>query len=147
MCHGVFDLFHIGHLNHINEAKKLGDILIVSVTTDKYVNKGPGRPFFNQATIKFVIFDKNIDYVVQSDSPSGVELINKIKPNIYFKGPDYLNHSDDFTGFRKVNAVKKHNGKIVYSTGETYSSSKILNKIQISMKIKKIIKEIKKTFL
>ena len=37
-------LFHIGHLNHINEAKKLGDVLIVSITTDKYVNKGPGRP-------------------------------------------------------------------------------------------------------
>ena len=148
LCHGVFDLFHIGHLNHINEAKKLGDILIVSVTTDKYVNKGPGRPFFSiKQRLSLLSSIKNIDYVVQSDSPSGVELINKIKPNIYFTGPDYLNHSDDFTGFirKEVNAVKKHNGKIVYSTGETYSSSKILNKISdFNEDQKKIIKEIKK---
>jgi bifunctional ADP-heptose synthase (sugar kinase/adenylyltransferase) len=40
LCHGVFDFFHLGHLNYFNSAKKLGDILIVSITTDKFVNKG-----------------------------------------------------------------------------------------------------------
>ena len=48
LCHGVFDLFHIGHLTHLHEAKKFGDVLIVSITSDKFVNKGPGRPYFNQ---------------------------------------------------------------------------------------------------
>ena len=46
LCHGVFDLLHIGHIKHFNEAKNLGDILIVTVTPDKYVNKGPNRPIF-----------------------------------------------------------------------------------------------------
>ena len=46
LCHGVFDLLHIGHINHFKEAKNLGDILIVTVTQDKYVNKGPNRPIF-----------------------------------------------------------------------------------------------------
>ena len=41
LCHGVFDLLHIGHINHFKEAKKLGDILVVTVTQDKFVNKGP----------------------------------------------------------------------------------------------------------
>ena len=47
LCHGVFDLLHIGHLNYFKKAKLLGDVLIVSVTDDKFVNKGPGRPSFS----------------------------------------------------------------------------------------------------
>ena len=50
LCHGVFDLLHIGHINHISEAKKKCDILIVSVTHDDFINKGPGRPAFNHNT-------------------------------------------------------------------------------------------------
>ena len=48
LCHGVFDLIHIGHIKHFKEAKNNGDYLIVSVTSDKFVNKGSGRPIFNQ---------------------------------------------------------------------------------------------------
>ena len=148
LCHGVFDLFHIGHLNHINEAKKLGDVLIVSITTDKYVNKGPGRPFFNlKQRMALLSSIKIIDFVVSSDAPNGVKIIKKIKPDIYFKGPDYINHNDDFTGFikKEMNEVKKHLGKVIYSSGQTYSSSKILNKISdFSENQENIINEIKK---
>ena len=45
-CHGVFDLLHIGHIKHFQEAKSHGDILIVTLTPDEYVNKGPNRPAF-----------------------------------------------------------------------------------------------------
>ena len=48
LCHGVFDLLHTGHLNYFESAKKLGEILIVSITSDKFVNKGPGRPYFDE---------------------------------------------------------------------------------------------------
>ena len=48
LCHGVFDVLHIGHLKHFKEAKEYGDILIVSITPNKFVNKGPGRPIFNE---------------------------------------------------------------------------------------------------
>ena len=47
LCHGVFDVVHSGHLNYLKKAKELGDTLIVSVTSDKFVNKGPGRPVFD----------------------------------------------------------------------------------------------------
>ncbi len=47
-CHGVFDLLHIGHIKHLNHAKSVGDILVVSITADKYVKKGPGKPYFNE---------------------------------------------------------------------------------------------------
>ena len=48
LCHGVFDLLHLGHIRHFEEAKKLGDYLIVSVTPNKFVEKGPGRPVFSE---------------------------------------------------------------------------------------------------
>ena len=47
-CHGVFDLLHPGHLRHLQEAKKQGDKLVVSITPDRFVNKGPGRPAFTE---------------------------------------------------------------------------------------------------
>ena len=47
LCHGVFDLLHVGHIKHFESAKKVGDFLIVSLTSDQFVNKGPGRPIFN----------------------------------------------------------------------------------------------------
>ena len=74
---------------------------------------------------------KNVDYVTESDSPNSVEIIKKIKPDVYFKGPDYINIKEDFTGYikKEINAVKKNKGRIVYGSGETYSSSEILNKI------------------
>ena len=44
LCHGVFDLLHVGHIKHLEKAKQLGDKLVVSITSDKFVNKGPGKP-------------------------------------------------------------------------------------------------------
>ena len=47
-CHGVFDLVHPGHIRYLESAGREGDVLVVTVTGDDYVNKGPGRPVFNQ---------------------------------------------------------------------------------------------------
>jgi cytidyltransferase-like protein len=49
LCHGVFDLLHIGHLRHLTAAREFADVLIVTVTSDEFVNKGPGRPAFSDA--------------------------------------------------------------------------------------------------
>ena len=48
LCHGVFDLLHIGHIKYFQEAKSMGDVLIVTITPDRHVGKGPGRPAFNE---------------------------------------------------------------------------------------------------
>ena len=64
LCHGVFDLLHIGHIKHFKEAKKLGNILVATVTQDKYVNKGPNRPIFSLNTrMESIAALKDIDYV------------------------------------------------------------------------------------
>jgi cytidyltransferase-like protein len=47
-CHGVFDVLHIGHIKHFKGARKFGDALVVTVTPDRFVNKGQGRPVFGE---------------------------------------------------------------------------------------------------
>jgi len=47
-CHGVFDLLHIGHIRHFEAAKAMGDVLVITLTPDRFVNKGPHRPAFPQ---------------------------------------------------------------------------------------------------
>lgn len=130
MCHGAFDVLHYGHIAHFEEAKKNGEILIVSITSDQYINKGPNRPFFTQdVRLKTIAALEIVDHVVISESDVAISNILKIKPNIYCKGPDYKNNKDDITGNirREINAIEKVKGKIIYTNSITYSSSKLIN--------------------
>ena len=130
LCHGVFDLLHPGHISHLNQAKKLADILVVSLTADDKVSKGPGRPHFNQVhRLNSIASLENVDYVALNHDLSAVNIIKKLKPDFYIKGSDYKISENDIT--KKINLetseVKKHGGKTVFTTGITFSSSKILN--------------------
>lgn len=130
-CHGVFDLLHIGHIKHFNEAKSFGDILIVTITPDEYVHKGPNRPAFNtDVRMETLASLEVIDYVSVNEWPTAVEAINKIQPDVYCKGPDYKDHGEDITG--KINeeeaAVNSNGGEIRYTSDITFSSSNLLNK-------------------
>jgi len=151
LCHGVFDLLHVGHINYFQEAKNYGDILIVSVTTDKHVNKGPNRPAFSEADrLKALAALDVVDYVILSKNPTSVPIIKELKPNIYCKGPDYKSHKNDISGEIKneINAVKKNGGKTIYTRGATSSSSKLLNKYSDlhDNKQKSLVNRIKKKY-
>ncbi len=148
LCHGVFDLIHIGHIKHFNSAKKLGDILIVSLTPDRYVNKGPGRPIFNEKLrSEFLKNISIIDHIVINNLSTSVNIINLLKPNIYCKGSDYKNHKNDVTGEirNEFKALKKYGGKIEYTNDITSSSSKLINQhyTDLSHNQKKTIKVLK----
>ena len=130
LCHGVFDLIHIGHIKHFISAKQFGDILIVSLTPDIFVNKGPGRPIFSEKLrIEFLQNISVIDHIVLNNSPTSVNLINLLKPDIYCKGPDYKIHKDDITGEIKneTKALNKYGGKVKYTDDITSSSSSLIN--------------------
>ena len=150
LCHGVFDLLHIGHIRHFNEAKNLGDILIVTVTPDQYVNKGPNRPVFPLATrMESLAALKAVDYVAGNNLNSATKLIKTLKPNIYCKGKDYKNYDKDFTGEIKKEAlaVKSIGGRIVNTKTELFSSSKIINEtnLNLSNEQKNFVNKVKKT--
>jgi len=130
-CHGVFDLLHPGHIRHFKLAKNQGDKLIVSITPDRYVNKGPGRPAFTESLrLESIASLQEVDYVVLNDSPDSVSLIKKIKPTIYVKGSEYSNHSSDVTGkiTDEVAAVQSIGGEIFYTNDIVFSSSSLLNR-------------------
>ena len=131
LCHGVFDLLHIGHIKHFNESKKYGDILVVTITPDAYVDKGPRRPAFNEKLRLEAIAALNIvDYVALNSSPTAISAIKKIKPNIYCKGPDYKDHKNDISGQIKneIRELKKFGGKIIYTRDLAFSSTNLINR-------------------
>jgi rfaE bifunctional protein kinase chain/domain/rfaE bifunctional protein nucleotidyltransferase chain/domain len=130
-CHGVFDLLHIGHIKHFEEAKILGNVLVVSITPDEFVNKGPGRPAFTtQLRLQALAALEAVDFVVANKWPTAIEIIKKLKSDIYCKGPDYKNHLDDITGKidEEEEAIQSVGGKIFYTDDVTFSSSNLLNK-------------------
>ena len=151
LCHGTFDLLHIGHIKYFKEAKSLGEKLIVTVTSDRFVHKGPKRPAFNEKQRLEAISSLSfIDHVVLSDQKSAVEVIKNIKPNIYCKGADYKKHKNDITGeiVNEIKEVKKYGGNIHYTGAITFSSSKLINAYgdNQSKKQKNIINKIKKQY-
>ena len=131
LCHGVFDLMHPGHVVHFREARAMADILVVTITPDRLVNKGPGRPIFNQQlrldTLAAVQF---IDHAALNEWPTAVEAIRLLKPNVYVKGADYADHGADVTG--KISdeeaAVRAVGGRLALTGGFRSSSSFLINR-------------------
>ena len=130
LAHGVFDIIHVGHIEHFREAKLNCKKLIVSVTADKFVNKGPNRPAFNikerVSLLKSIIY---IDEVIISNHETAIKSINKIKPDIYFKGFDYnkINKKSKNNLNKEIKELKKVGGKFLITKSKLKSSSKVLN--------------------
>jgi rfaE bifunctional protein kinase chain/domain/rfaE bifunctional protein nucleotidyltransferase chain/domain len=129
-CHGVFDLIHPGHIRHLAAAKKEGDVLVVTVTADEHVRKGPGRPVFNDnLRAETLAAMSSVDYVAVNHAPTAVNCIKLLKPDVYVKGQDYRNKANDVTG--KISdeelAVSASGGRIHFTDEIVFSSSKLIN--------------------
>ncbi|MBF0454706.1 MAG: adenylyltransferase/cytidyltransferase family protein [Magnetococcales bacterium] len=129
-CHGTFDLLHPGHLRHLKRASEEGDRLIVTLTADRFVSKGPGRPAFpEQLRAESIAALACVDYVCIIAETTGIPAIEAIRPAVYVKGSDYKQASQDVTGniLREKKAVESFGGKIAYTDEITFSSSSLLN--------------------
>lgn len=150
-CHGVFDLLHLGHIEHIEKALTYGDLLIVTVTSDRFVNKGPGRPAFShELRTKALAALQCVDYVAVNDAPDAIDLIKKLRPNVYVKGSEYKDESQDLTGKIRLEseAVKSVGGMIKFTGGITFSSSSLINRYLpiLSPEIKERLGDLKKRY-
>src|SRR6266849_2529288 len=124
-CHGVFDLLHIGHIKHLDAARKLGDALVVTLTPDRFVNKGPHRPAFPERLRAEALASLAcVDFVAVNEWPTAVETIRALRPDLYVKGivreagkrdhTDAIRHEED--------AVRSVGGELVLTDEETFSA-------------------------
>lgn len=130
LCHGVFDLLHPGHFRHLRAAKDMTDILVVTITGDKYVGKGPGRPVFPQDLRAEALASlEAVDYVVVIEEATAAPAIMAVKPNVYVKGQEYAKEANDPTGnMRKERElVESFGGRMVFTEDIVFSSSKLIN--------------------
>jgi len=129
-CHGCFDLMHPGHIKYFQAAKKMGDILVVTVTPDIYVDKGPGRPVFNQVLrAESIAALACVDYVAVNIWPTAEETLRALKPHVYVKGQEF-EHLEDKTGKiqKEYEVLKEIGAQIAFTHEAVFSSTELLNK-------------------
>jgi len=129
LCHGCFDLMHPGHIKYLQSAKRMGDVLFVTCSPDAYVDKGPGRPAFNQELrAESLAALECVDYVGVNKWPTAVETLRLLRPHYYVKGQEF-EHLEDKTGkIQQEVAVLDEIGAQMRFTHEiVFSSTKLLN--------------------
>ena len=125
--HGVFDLLHIGHIKHLEAARKLGDLLVVTVTPDRFVNKGPHMPAFPERLRAEALASLAcVDFVAINEWPTAVESIQRLRPDFYVKG--FAGKVDGDEVSREKEAVEAAGGELVLTDEETFSASSLINR-------------------
>jgi len=122
MANGVFDVFHIGHLLHLEAASKMGDRLVVAVTSDIFVNKGPGRPIFNQSQRGGILQAlRCVDHVIIVDDV--LDAMKEIKPEIFVKHREYEGRLDP----RHMTYFTENNIQVRFTDTPKFSSTALLS--------------------
>lgn len=132
LAHGVFDILHVGHKRHLDIGKRHGDVMIVTLTTDRFVNKGPDRPVFAESLrAEMIAALESVDHVGISPNPSAEHVIEIVRPTLYLKGVEYRDEEADVTGRIRTERlmVEKYGGEILYTDDITFSSSNISNRV------------------
>ena len=135
-CHGCFDLMHPGHIKHFQAAKKMGDVLVVTISPDEYVDKGPGRPVFpQQLRAESIAALECVDYVAVNKWATAENTIRLLKPDIYVKGQEFEN-LEDATGKiqKEFKVIKEIGARIEYTNEIVFSSTKLLNRYFLNRK-------------
>ena len=94
-CHGCFDIVHPGHIRHLRQARALGDLLVVSITGDRGISKGAGRPLIpEELRAENLAALDCVDFVYIDPQPTALSLLEQLKPDVYIKGKEYENNND-----------------------------------------------------
>jgi rfaE bifunctional protein kinase chain/domain/rfaE bifunctional protein nucleotidyltransferase chain/domain len=125
-CHGCFDIVHPGHIAHLQQARSLGDVLVVSVSADSQVQKGVDRPLIpDDLRAASLAALECVDCVYVNPDSTAVGLLGKLKPDIYVKGREYEKNFDPrFAAEREV--IEASGGRVVFSSGDVIFSSTAL---------------------
>ena len=122
---GIFDLVHIGHIEYLEQARRLGDALFVGINSDESARrlKGPGRPIIPQEERAHIIAALGcVDYVIIFGEDTAHAVLEALQPEVYVKGGDYT-----LQNLPEASVVKGYGGEVVilpYRKGR--SSSQII---------------------
>jgi len=128
--HGVFDIIHPGIIRHLEEARRMGDVLVVSVIRDRDVRRGSGRPVFpDEMRVENVAALEQVDYACVVEDEVPFQSVKQIAPDIFARGTAYKErdrkiHQRIFEEERELYFGKS---KILETSGFSFSSSQIIN--------------------
>jgi rfaE bifunctional protein nucleotidyltransferase chain/domain len=131
LCHGCFDLLHIGHIRYFQQAKEMGDILAVTISPDRFVDKGLNRPTFSEKLRADAIASLAVvDYVAVNAWPTAVETLELLKPDIYVKGADFKSAENDPTGKLGIEAevCERLGIELRFTEDVVFSSTNLINR-------------------
>ncbi len=140
LCHGVFDVVHPGHVRHLSYAKSQADIVVVSCTSDKFIDKGIYRPHIPEKmrALNLAAFEM-VDYVLIDDNKKPLRLLNKLKPDFFAKGFEYTSKGLPTATQEEKNVLDKFGGKIIFTPGDiVYSSSKFIKSSAPNLDLEKL---------
>jgi rfaE bifunctional protein nucleotidyltransferase chain/domain len=126
---GCFDLLHLGHVDYLEKARNLGDVLVVGLNTDDSVSrfKGPRRPIQDQVSRSRVMAAlPGVDMVVFFNEDTPLELISALVPQVLVKGSDYL--AENIVGAEVVKNAGGEVKTIEFVPG--YSTTRIVERIK-----------------
>ncbi|MDE8589335.1 D-glycero-beta-D-manno-heptose 1-phosphate adenylyltransferase [Arthrobacter sp. NQ4] len=129
LTNGCFDVLHSGHTRYLNQAKQLGDILVVALNSDDSVRrlKGAGRPINSMADRAAVVAALScVDYVTVFDTPTAAPLIRRLRPEVYAKGGDYTPEM-----LAETPAVEEYGGRVaILDYVAERSTTAVVNRIR-----------------
>ena len=129
LCHGNFDVVHPGHIRHLLYAKSKADILIVSITADRFIKKGMYRPHIpqNLRALNLAALEV-VDFVIIDDKPKPDALLKKLKPEFFAKGYEYNADKLHEDSAAEMQIVKSYGGEMIFTPGDViYSSTNLIN--------------------
>jgi len=130
LTNGTFDLLHVGHVRYLQEARDLGDVLVVGINSDASVRgyKGAGRPVVPQdERAEIVAALRCVDYVTIFDEPTATHLVETLQPDIYVKGGDY---SPGAKPLPEAEAVLSYGGEVkIIPFVQGHSASDLIQRV------------------
>lgn len=128
VANGCFDLIHVGHVRYLRGAKKVSDVLVVALNSDRSLKrlKGDNRPIIDEeGRIKIISSFEFVDYVTVFQEDTVDNVITIIKPDFLCKGSDYTEES-----VPEIDTVRSCEGKVVIVGGDKIrSTSDIIERI------------------
>jgi D-glycero-beta-D-manno-heptose 1-phosphate adenylyltransferase len=125
---GCFDILHVGHLRYLQDARQMGDVLVVAINSDKSTRliKDPGRPILGEKErVSLVSALRSVHYVVLFDEPDVSRVLEVLRPAIHAKGTDYTEQT-----VPEREMVQAHGGEVrIAGDPKNHSTRVIIERI------------------